>query len=68
MAIAEYKRPLTDAYDLDKPEAPPEARGLLEGAGFVRVHATKAFTSLPLDGNETMVSLVAVKPERERRA
>jgi hypothetical protein len=42
MAIAEYKRLLEDAYDLDKPEAPSqELDFLLEDAGFVSVEATK---------------------------
>ena len=42
---------------------PDELRELLEGAGFVDVQVTKAFTSLPLDGEETSVSLLAVRPE-----
>lgn len=80
MASAEYKRLLTQAYDIDKPDAPPdelafyrrhivcrywepdELRGLMEATGFVGVDATRAFTSLPLDGDETRVSFVAVKP------
>jgi SAM-dependent methyltransferase len=41
---------------------PDEMRGMLEGAGFVNINATKAFTSLPLDGDETMASFLAVKP------
>ena len=47
---------------------PDEVRGLLEDTGFVSVRATKAFTSLPLEGNETMVSSLAVKPGRTSRA
>ena len=52
----------------DEPEwvcrywAPDEMHQLLEDSGFVRIHATKGFTSLPLDGDETIVSFFAVKP------
>jgi SAM-dependent methyltransferase len=47
---------------------PDELRGLLEGTGFVNINATKAFTSLPLDGDEAMVSFLGVKPGPTRPA
>ena len=47
---------------------PDEMRALLDDTGFVDVRATKAFTSLPLEGGETMVSFVAVRPGPTSRA
>ena len=47
---------------------PDELRAVLDGAGFVDIRATKAYTSLPLDGDETIVSFLAVKPEPARPA
>ena len=42
---------------------PDALRDLLEATGFVDIEPTKAFSSLPLAGDETIVSFRAVRPE-----